>query len=85
MKWYCGFRSLISSCKLHGINPYDYLEQMLRLARHWPTEKMLALSPKYWQGTVQQLTPRQREIIEPPWRRNLSHAPPRDGTPTQAT
>jgi transposase len=82
LKWYCVFRSLISSCKLNGINPYDYLEQMLHLARHWPTEKMLALSPKYWRDTIQQLTPREREIIEPPWYSHLRRAPSRDGPPT---
>lgn len=71
LEWYCTFRSLVSSCKLHGINPYDYLEQMLRLARLWPKEKMLALSPKYWRSTVQGLEPRHRETIEPPWRRDI--------------
>ena len=47
IEWFATFRSLISSCKLHSLNPYDYLEQMLRLARHWPQEDMLLLSPKY--------------------------------------
>jgi len=76
LNWYCVFRGLISSCKLHDINPYDYLEQMLRLSRHWPKESMLALSPKYWQSTLDRLDQRQRAIIEPPWRRARSRAPP---------
>lgn len=84
LEWYCVFRSLISSCKLNGINPYDYIEQMLRLARHWPQERMLELSPKYWQSTVQRLDARQREIIEPAWRRELGRAPPRAGPSTEA-
>lgn len=76
LEWYATFRSLLSSCKLHGLNPYDYLEQMLRLVRHWPNEKMLFLSPKYWSTTVEKLSDRHRNIIEPPWTRYKSRAPP---------
>ena len=84
LKWYCVFRGLISSCKLHCINPYDYLEQMLRLSRHWPKESLLALSPKYWQSTLGRLDPRQRSIVDPPWQCALSCAPPRDGPVSEA-
>lgn len=83
LEWYCVFRSLISSCKTAGINPYVYVEQMLRLSRHWPKDDMLALSPKYWQSTVQRLGPGQREIIEPPWYRDL-HCAARDGPELKA-
>ena len=47
LEWFVNVQSLISSCKLHGLRPYDYLEQMLRLARHWPKEDMLSLGRKY--------------------------------------
>lgn len=76
LEWFATFRSLISSCKLHGLNPYDYLEQMLRLARHWPKDDMLLLSPKYWSATVAKLSDHDRNIIEPPWTRHDSRGPP---------
>jgi transposase len=78
LEWYTTFLSLTSSCKLAGINPYEYLEQVLRLARHWPKGDMLALSPKYWKGTVAGLDPRQAQIIEPPWLPGVGRAA-RDG------
>ena len=67
LSWYCTFRSLIASCRLHGLNAQIYLEQLIRLIRHWPTREMLALSPKYWRRTVSTLTPEQRAIISPSW------------------
>jgi hypothetical protein len=51
LDWYTTFRSLIASCHLHSINPQLYLEEILRLAPHWPALQMLQLSPKYWQQT----------------------------------
>ena len=84
LNWYCVFRGLISSCKLHDINPYDYLEQMLRLSRHWPEDEMIALSPKYWRQTLERLDARQRRIVEPPWRAGLGGIQPRDGPASEA-
>jgi hypothetical protein len=66
-KWWCVFRSLIASCALHGIEPGLYLEQILRLAPHWPLPRMLELSPKHWAATLAALTSREREIIRRPW------------------
>lgn len=65
--WYTTFRSLIASCGLHGINAQTYLEQVLRLAPHWPITRMLELAPKYWPATVASLDRRQRRIIARPW------------------
>ena len=67
LAWYTTFRSLIASCPLHGLNPQDYLEQVLRLAPHWPVTRMLDLSPKYWTRTVAQLSADQRQILVRPW------------------
>lgn len=67
VRWYCTFRSLIASCRLHGLNAQIYLEQLIRLIPHWPTTKVLALSPKYWRETMGTLTPEQRDIITPSW------------------
>ena len=67
LKLYCTFRSLIASCKLHGLNPQRYLEQMLRLAPHWSVTRMLELAPKYWIRTFEALDSRYRAIVTAPW------------------
>lgn len=77
LAWYTVFRSLISSCRLHDLNPFIYLEQMLRLARLWPEERALELSPKHWQATVANLDDRQQSVLHPPWKQELARPPPR--------
>lgn len=67
LDWYATFRSLIASCHLKGLNPQQYLEQVLRLAPHWPTTRMLELPPHFWNETLAKLTAEQREILTPPW------------------
>jgi transposase len=67
LQWYTTFRSLIASCALHGLNPQRYLEDLLRLAPHWPVTRLLELSPKYWAATVARLDDRQRAIVTRPW------------------
>ena len=67
LKWYCVYRSLIASCALHDLNTQTYLEEVLRLAPHWPITRVLELSPKYWARTRESLDARHRAIIVPPW------------------
>jgi transposase len=67
LKWYATFRSLIASCHMHDLNPQLYLEQLLRLAPHWPVTRMLELAPKYWNRTLAGLDDHQRLIITRPW------------------
>ena len=67
LKWYTTFRSLIASCTLHGLNPQRYLEDLLRLAPHWPITRVIELSPKYWAATVARLDEHQRAILVRPW------------------
>jgi transposase len=67
LQWYTTFRSLLASCRLHGLNPQDYLEQLLRLAPHWPVPRLLALAPKYWTKTVATLDADQRALLVRPW------------------
>jgi transposase len=67
LKWYTTFRSLIASCRLHGLNPQDYLEQLLRLGPHWPVTKMLELAPKYWATTIASLNAHHRALLVRPW------------------
>jgi transposase len=67
LRWYTVFRSLIASCKLHGLCPERYLECVLRLAPHWSQKRLLELSPRYWRATAARLTPEQRAIVRPSW------------------
>jgi transposase len=67
LRWYTTFRSLIASCALHGLNAQSYLEQVLRLAPHWPVTRMLELAPKYWTRTVSALDAKMRSILMRPW------------------
>lgn len=67
LRWYTTFRSLIASAALHGLNAQEYLEQLLRLAPHWPVTRMIELAPKYWARTVAGLDARLRAILTRPW------------------
>jgi len=88
LKWYTVFRTLITSCMLHGINASEYIEQVLRLAPHWRVSRVLELSPKYWKSTLSKLDDRQRQILLPPWQRTWptvgSTAPPEAAWATAA-
>jgi transposase len=58
---------LIASCVLHGLNAEQYLEEVLRLAPHWPVTRVLELAPKYWARTRAGLDARHRAIATRPW------------------
>lgn len=76
LNWYTTFRSLIASCHLHGINPQTYLEEVLRLAPHWPATQLLQLSPKYWTHTRATLSAAQLDCLRSPWDRLSAPAQP---------
>ncbi len=52
-QWNCVFTSLIASARLHDIEPWTYLRDLLILLPNWPKERALELSPKYWFQTIQ--------------------------------
>lgn len=44
----CALYSLLATCKLHGVNPFEYLRDVImRVGRH-PARDVLELSPKAW-------------------------------------
>ena len=43
--------SIIASCRLHGIDPQQYLDEILRVLPYWPKERHRELAPKYWKAT----------------------------------
>ncbi len=49
--------SLVASCKLHRIDPEDYLRDMIRVMPYWPRERYLELTPLRWTATRARLDP----------------------------
>lgn len=43
--------TLIASARLHGLDPEEYLRDVLRVRAHWPRDRYLELAPKYWAAT----------------------------------
>jgi transposase len=43
--------SLIASCELHGLDPEQYLAEIIHLVPYWPKDRFLELAPKYWTAT----------------------------------
>jgi transposase len=48
------FVSLLASCRLHDIEPWAYLRDLLCLIPHWPARRILELAPLHWKQTLQQ-------------------------------
>lgn len=59
-KWNAIATSLIASCKLHGIEPWAYLRDVLILLPDWPKSRVLELSPKFWKQTLENTDARKR-------------------------
>lgn len=49
--------SLVASCKLHTIDPEQYLAEVIHLMPYWPRERYLELAPKYWRSTRARIDP----------------------------
>jgi transposase len=49
--------SVIASCRLHSLDPFQYLEEVLRVLPYWPRSRYLELAPKYWRATRGRLRP----------------------------
>jgi transposase len=43
--------SVIASCRVHSIDPQQYLDEVLRVLPYWPKERYLELAPKKWKRT----------------------------------
>lgn len=53
--------TLIASARLHRLDPESYLRELIRVLPHWPRERYLELSPKYWAETRARLDAAQLE------------------------
>lgn len=49
--------SIIASCRLHGLDPFQYLEEILRVLPYWPDDRYLELAPQFWRATRGRLRP----------------------------
>jgi transposase len=49
--------SVIASCRLHRLDPFAYLDEVLRVLPYWPRHRHLELAPKYWRATRGRLRP----------------------------
>jgi transposase len=49
----CVIYSLLASCKLHSVNAFDYLRDVLTRVGSHPARDVLALSPKAWKQALQ--------------------------------
>ena len=59
----CVLYSLIASCRLHDVNPFEYLRDVLVRVGDHPAHDVFALSPKNWKQTHESTlreTPRSR-------------------------
>ncbi len=43
--------SIIASCRLHRLDPWKYLDELLRLLPSWPKDRHIELAPKFWNAT----------------------------------
>lgn len=54
--------SLIASCRLHRLDPFAYLDDVLRVLPYWPRDRYLELTPGHWTATRARLNPDELEI-----------------------
>ncbi|MBE7450072.1 MAG: transposase [Kofleriaceae bacterium] len=53
--------SVIATCRLHGIDPFTYLDEILRVLPYWPRDRYLELAPQHWLATRARLDPKELE------------------------
>ncbi len=53
--------SVLASCRLHRLDPLNYLTDVLRVLPHWPRDRFLDLAPLRWNATRATLDPRELE------------------------
>jgi transposase len=49
--------AIIATCRLHSIDPEQYLDEVLRVLPSWPRERYLELAPNNWAATRAKLDP----------------------------
>ena len=54
--------SLVASCRLHRLDPFAYLEEVLRVLAYWPRDRYLELAPVHWARTRARLDPDELDL-----------------------
>lgn len=49
--------SLVASCRLHSLDPEEYLDEVMRVLPYWPDSRYLELAPNNWAHTRAKLLP----------------------------
>lgn len=49
--------TLIATCRLHRVEPVQYLDEVMRVLPYWPRERYLELAPHHWVATRAKLDP----------------------------
>jgi hypothetical protein len=49
--------SIVAACRLHALDPFQHLEEVLRVLPYWPSDRYLELAPKHWRATRARLNP----------------------------
>lgn len=53
--------SIIATCRLHSVDPFVYLDEVLRVLPYWPQDRYLELAPQQWRATRARLDPTELE------------------------
>jgi transposase len=53
--------SLVASCRLHSLDPEQYLDEVMRVLPYWPDSRYLELAPSRWAATRVRLLPAELE------------------------
>jgi transposase len=65
-EWNATIVSLIASCRLHDVEPWAYLRDVLTVLPQWPASRVLDLAPKAWKQPREQLDAEQLAGRKPP-------------------
>ena len=53
--------SILATCRLHALDPFVYLDEVLRVLPSWPRDRYLELAPQRWLATRARLNPAELE------------------------
>jgi len=74
-EWNATVVSLIASCRMHDVEPYAYLRDVLSLLPAWPHTRALELAPANWSETAKRPDVREQLKHLQPLRHSLVHDP----------
>jgi IS66 C-terminal element len=61
-QWNAVVVSLIASCRIHDVEPWAYLRDVLTILPAWSAHRAIELAPAHWQKTREQ--PETRQLLD---------------------